>query len=181
MILGLGCALAVALAALTRALDSRVVLNLLVMLSAIPPLVWVPLSLTAFGLRSWAFDIPATLFVAALLAPALLQMAKRIPQGSVEMLVALGVPRSQILRQVLAPHLIHTAAPLVSLSYAVIFGVSAVLEYLGGFNGVGRALRLIAGYAEATDLLILTIVATAMLLLIQATIRLFLRALAAAL
>ena len=54
---------------------------------------------------------------------------------------------------------------------ALLFGVCAVVEYLGGFNGVGRVLRIVTFSFEVRQLVAITFVSTALLLLLQSVLR----------
>lgn len=158
LLLGSGCAASLTLIALQA--KSASLGDALTMASSIPPLVWVPLCIALFGLREEAFVGPGIVFTAAFIAPGILTQIHTAPQPVVEMLQVLGRDRRDIGRVVVVPHVLVGLAPLVALTFALLFGMSSVVEYLGGFNGVGRVLRSMTFSYEVRGLLSITVAVT---------------------
>lgn len=170
-ILGGGLLCALVLAASTRLLRVRAWIDLMIFAAAVPPLVWVPLGLAAFGLNSWAFDIPASLFVGAMIAPGLLAGARGAPPAAVDAMRVAGFGGFAIWRAVVAPWALRSVAPQLMLTVALIFGVCTVVEYLAGIYGVGTVLKLEISNIEFRDIVFLTLASVLALLAVQRLIR----------
>lgn len=67
--------------------------------------------------------------------------------------------------------MLGSIAPQAALTFALLFGLSAVVEYLTNFNGVGRVLRSLSFAYEIRDLVVVTTVTTLLLWVAQELLR----------
>lgn len=158
LILLLGLIFTAQLVFISMVVRSRLFTEALTLLSAVPPLVWVPLSLAYFGLNQAAFDVPASLFVSAMLAPSATSYLSCPPKSADAAMRLIGLTPGEIWWKLNFPWLVDRLTSQLNLIVALTFGMCTVVEYMSGTYGVGAVLKLLTGAAEFRQIIMVTMI-----------------------
>lgn len=114
---------------------------------AVPPLVWVPLALLAFGVNEHSLLIVSVIFVVqGLLVSAPEQLLYQRRRSSFYELVGVSPVRRFLFVEL--PDLLNEMSRSIIMLWLVLVGVVIATEYIGSVSGVGRALSILVSYAD---------------------------------
>lgn len=130
----------------------RILVGVVGVSHAIPPLVWVPLMLLAFGVNEQSLLVASIIFVVQGLlvsAPEIsLQTRRRLAFYRL-----IGVAPVRRFMSVELPDLVNEMSRAITMLWLVLVGVVIATEYVGSVSGVGRALSILVSYADTGSVL----------------------------
>lgn len=139
-------------------------------LMAVPPVVIVALGLIWFGPGDAVTRLVIVLVALPLLVVTVQEAVRNVDRDLVEMATAFGIPRGQVLRQVIAPGIASPVLAATTVTFGQAIRVAVMAELLSATDGVGAEVSVARTNLETADLFAWTAALVVMVIVLETCI-----------